>query len=408
MAMAMAGAGDHGAGPEGGSRQAVLRALARRGVASALRERDAIDRELVAAATALEPPALAWNGPPAQVPVGARERIAELQARRAAVAGRLEVAFAEVAREVPPFEIAGRVEAIIDRALRDPCVGRVVPPEGDALPREIEGVAWRVIALFAPGTEVAALAARALADPAFTALRAAAQREVAEARAVATQLSEAEDAVPTFGEMYGGGREERRRVNELARVLSAEQAEANQAFESAWLALVRAVEVKPALRVHTALLAAGAVLRSEGHTDLVVATAAGSTHVLRGAQRRVMFLAALADLRHACDRAFPGLGVIASGGPGGPRLSRPLSCRGGRGARRVAGSGAPGRPAGGAPRPCGCHRGGVARAPPRGGRWSLKTWTADAHVALGPLPPAVDALCRYVQVKLTSREGLTC
>lgn len=303
------------------SAQAVLVALGARGVAAALRERDATDLEIARNAAAREPAPVTWDSPPLAASAASAQQLdaelAALHARRAEVTARLERAFAEVAAEIPSFEVAGRVEAVIAVALRDPSLGTSPLPEGEVVPRELDAIAWRLIELFVPGTTLAQLAATALRDPAFAALCAAARREAAEAKDAEARLAAARDEVSSLALMVGRGHEKAQHADELARVLSREQLEANKAFEEAWIAVLRPAEANPAVRLHTALLAAGAVLRGEGLDDVFVVNGPIPGVAVRrpGATRRVLFLAALAAVRSACDAAFPGVSAIAGGGP---------------------------------------------------------------------------------------------
>lgn len=346
-----------GVGPR--LRGVVLRALVARGVGAALREREALDRERAALLAQLAPGPVAWDAAASGRRPDAHRRLAAIDGRRHALSEGLGRAFVEVATECPPFEIVTRVEALADLALRETSTGLAPGGAADALAEELDALAWRVAELWAPGYdpdavaaafadrsiwsraqpdlgpptederlgwapvglgEVLARAATSAAGHAFVALCASATQEAAEADAVAARLEEARGEVSSLAAMVGRGMEDRRRVDVLTHRLTQERHEAKAAFEAAWHAALRAAEVTPPLAIHGALRAAAAILQVAGEVSAPVVGPDGSVRLATSPCGRALVLAALADVRAACDRAFPGLGILAGGGPGALRV----------------------------------------------------------------------------------------
>lgn len=335
-------------------RETILEALSAHG--AALRERDALDRRIAAASAEIAPAALGWDVPPAR-PTDAAWRLEALLAERSRLDASLAGALRAVAASSVPFEIALRVETVVAATRTDDAIGLDRGGPSETVGLELDAIAARVLEVWAPGFDAEALAAtfaagasavrREVAPPrehatlgwapvqpdellartaaaldgtAFITLTEVARREAAEAEDVAARLAAAEAQVPAMASMLGIGHDAIHRAAELARLLDKEQFEANAAFETAWFAILRAGAVSPPLRLHLALRGASALLGSDGRDLGHALRLDGSLELRRGRVRRALFIAALAEVRAACEAAFPGLGAVASGARGSAEI----------------------------------------------------------------------------------------
>ncbi len=310
-------------------REIVLKELVRRRVAGALRERASIDRAL-----------------PSAAPAQARE----LLARRASIATSLELAMREVASVLPPFEIAMRIEAAVAHVLGQ--LGGALGPALQPVLLELEAIAERIEAIWAPGVDLPALAER-LAEPeaprqsssagappqehpqlgwapigeaelldrtvaalgsSVATLKERARREEGERDGAIARLVAARSASGTFASLLGANQEERREIEARARELMREAIEAGHAYEEVRYAIARALAAAPPIRLALAARAAAAVGPLAADDLAVVIGPRGGFELRNLGGQRALFLAAMADLRHACDEVFPGLAEIAAGG----------------------------------------------------------------------------------------------
>lgn len=244
----------------------------------------------------------------------------------------------------PPIEIAHRVERIIARA---------VSGEPDVV--ELDALAERVVALWAPGIDLAAIAkalldgaqgamvgrdphpslgfhpvdhdellarsARALASTGYANARAALDREAAEYAAASAQLEQARHAVPLVEMVMAGPRTQAVLWYEAA--LSKEQQDLIAASESMLHAIERAIASYPPLAIHAAAAAAAASLRAQAWHREPILTADGVLMWMAAGDMRAIYLAALVELRRATEEAFPGLlALVGSRAPDKPDKAR--------------------------------------------------------------------------------------
>jgi len=201
--------------------------------------------------------------------------------------------------ECPPLEIAHRVELIIARALADETIARGSMDDA-SVAAELAALSARVLAIWAPGVDLRALATR---------LYDASERDDVLARA---------PGAPHEHDTLGWSPVDGDELYALAaRVIETSMASLGRRFapeldEEAAYAVEVAVRAHPAIAIHVAARTACGVLAcwtSPG--EPTIHRVAGDLVWQSAAYVRALFLASLVELRRAVATAFPGFPELA-------------------------------------------------------------------------------------------------
>lgn len=260
------------------------------------------------------------------------------------------------ARELPPLDIAHRIERCIAMARLDGGVGFGTDAD-DAIARDLEALADRVVEIWAPGLDidgvvrtlieparaaeaaarlagplreddrlgwaadvpdaVEARAARAIQRPEIEAVRGRVTREAAEHAAATARVRSLREKRSVLRELAGGGHEEARLLKDAERSAAIEQDELTNAWETLYDAIDDAVATAlPPLRIARHALAAAGVLRARLTSwDIVLGPLSPDRQLTafqrsRSVRPRALLFAALRHLCRAYEATFPGVGAL--------------------------------------------------------------------------------------------------
>jgi hypothetical protein len=289
--------------------------------------------------------------------------VANARAAYSAADTEARAAASAAAAELPPIEIAWRVEQVIASVLAQPSLGKVVSEAESRIQIELDAISERVASLWlsdyspdhlahaishlarsehtsqslpelteherlgwAP-IDIAALCARVsnvLASGTAASARARIQREGVEWASVAETLRQARASLGLDDKLWPGSTAGKDRVVALEQALAKEHSELIAASESMVWEVERALSSFPPLGVYVAATAAAGVLRAGQKSTEWMITAEGGITAAPSSGPRAVILASLLDLRRAVDAAFPGLAALISG-RGGRRDAEALA-----------------------------------------------------------------------------------